>query len=55
MINLMNLLSIKISVIMGMEEITEEIKTTTISREKKNRSEKNNDFVWSFTLVLLLG
>ena len=30
MINLMNLLSIKISVIMGMEEITEEIKTTTI-------------------------
>ena len=29
MINL-NLLSIKISVIMGMEEITEEIKTTTI-------------------------
>ena len=30
MINLMNLLSIKISVIMGMEEIMEEIKTTTI-------------------------
>ena len=30
MTNLMNLLSIKISVIMGMEEITEEIKTTTI-------------------------
>ena len=30
MINLMNLLSIKISVIMGMEEITEEIKTTII-------------------------
>ena len=30
MINLMNLLSIKISVIMGMEEITEEIKIAII-------------------------